>query len=119
MSYYAKVNTADPLIGFVNVGECLSNEQAEALGEEKIDELVKNGVLGVTRDHAYEAPKAQEAEPDADTSTQDEDEAAEDSEEDEDEEDGIEPGDMDDIVDEEPEMKATPRKGRKGKTHEG
>lgn len=46
MKYYAKVNTAAPGVGLVTVGEVLTERQAAALGEEKIAELIRDGVLG-------------------------------------------------------------------------
>jgi len=45
MQYYAKVNTAGPKTGFISVGEMLTDKQVEALGEEKLAELVAVGVL--------------------------------------------------------------------------
>lgn len=45
MQYYAKVNTAGPKTGFISVGEMLTDRQVEALGEEKLAELVAVGVL--------------------------------------------------------------------------
>lgn len=46
MQYFAKVNTAGPKTGFISVGEILTEEQVEALGEEKLAELVAAQVLG-------------------------------------------------------------------------
>ena len=45
MQYFAKVNTAGPKMGFISVGEMLTDRQVEALGEEKLAELVAVGVL--------------------------------------------------------------------------
>lgn len=45
MQYYALVNTASPATGFITVGEVLTEKQAEALGAEKIAELVRERVL--------------------------------------------------------------------------
>ena len=46
MEYYAKVHTASPATGFITMGEILTAKQAEALGDEKIRELIDRGVLG-------------------------------------------------------------------------
>lgn len=45
MQYYALVNTASPATGFISIGEVLTDKQAEALGDEKIVELVREKVL--------------------------------------------------------------------------
>lgn len=50
MQYFAKTNTADPRTGFISVGEYLTEKQVEALGMEKIAELVSRGVLAATED---------------------------------------------------------------------
>lgn len=55
MKYYAKANTASPETGFISTGEMLTDAQAAALGEEKLRELVKRGVLGVTEERAAQA----------------------------------------------------------------
>lgn len=46
MVYYAKVNTADPRVGLITVGEYLTDAQASALGEDLLEKLVTRGVLG-------------------------------------------------------------------------
>ena len=46
MMYYAKVNTADPRVGLITVGEYLTDAQASALGEDLLEKLVARGVLG-------------------------------------------------------------------------
>lgn len=46
MVYYAKVNTADPRVGQITVGEYLTDAQASALGEDLLEKLVARGVLG-------------------------------------------------------------------------
>lgn len=43
--YCAKVNTGSPETGFISVGEVLSEKQVAALGEQKLSELVRAGVL--------------------------------------------------------------------------
>lgn len=45
--YYATVNTGSPATGFISTGEVLTEEQAAALGEEKLAELVNAGVLAI------------------------------------------------------------------------
>ena len=56
MLYFAKVNTADPRIGLITTGEMLTQKQANALGQEKIDELVRRGVLGEMNSSGAGAP---------------------------------------------------------------
>ena len=46
MMYFAKVNTADPRVGMITVGEYLTDAQASALGEDLLEKLVARGVLG-------------------------------------------------------------------------
>lgn len=72
MQYYAKVNTADPRVGFLCVGDVLTDEQAAALGEEKLKELKERDVLGrydepddTPAPLPYAAPMEPEAAPDA------------------------------------------------------
>ncbi|MBQ6960865.1 MAG: hypothetical protein IJP78_07820 [Clostridia bacterium] len=130
MKYSAKYNTADPKIGFVSVGEVLTDAQVKALGQEKIDELVKGGLLIEMRD----APKAETAAPvqeetregEAEEREQDETEPEETgSGEDEEDEDAEipEPDDMSDIVPEgeadKPEAAADSKRGRRKKANEG
>ncbi len=45
MKYYAKTYTADPKTGLLTPGEFLTEEQAAALGKERLTEMVKRGVL--------------------------------------------------------------------------
>ena len=59
MQYYAKVNTASPATGFISIGEVLTEKQAAALGEEKLNELVKDNVLGVCADENKPAPASE------------------------------------------------------------
>lgn len=63
MLYYAKVNTAHPATGMITVGEYLTKKQAEALGAEKLEELVRRGVLGKDSGKAGEAPATTEEKP--------------------------------------------------------
>ena len=58
MRYYAKTYTADPKVGLLTPGEFLTDNQVDALGEDKIAEMAARGILGVT---GAKAPKAQEA----------------------------------------------------------
>lgn len=60
MKYVAKVNTAGPRTGFISVGEILTDAQAEALGEDKLRDLVKRGVLGTMADQPSEEKHAPE-----------------------------------------------------------
>lgn len=52
--YYATVNTGSPATGFISTGEVLTEEQAAALGEEKLAELVNAGVLAIGGETADE-----------------------------------------------------------------
>ena len=54
MKYCALVNTASPGTGLITVGEVLTEKQMAALGADKINELVRDGVL----DACGEAPAA-------------------------------------------------------------
>jgi len=58
MRYYAKTYTADPKVGLLTPGEFLTDNQVDALGEDKIAEMAARGILGVT---GAKAPKAQDA----------------------------------------------------------
>ena len=72
MQYYAKVNTASPATGFISIGEVLTEKQAAALGEEKLNELVRNNVLGVCADENKPAPASEPDGTDEDQSTESE-----------------------------------------------
>ena len=63
MKYYAKTYTGDPKIGLLTPGECLTETQAVALGEDRIADMVERGVLGVMGEAPAkaEAPAAPEA----------------------------------------------------------
>ena len=103
MQYYAKVNTADPRIGFVSVGEMLTEDQARTLGKEKLDELTARGVLAACAASPKAAPSpapAGGAEETPDETPEDDDELPE-----------LELGD--DIVNDQPEEKPNKGKGRK------
>lgn len=82
MTYYAKTNTADPRVGFIGRGEVLTEKQAGALGENKLEELLKRGVLG-RMDDAEPTPEpaadaeAAEAEADAPDGTDEPDDGEE------------------------------------------
>ena len=131
MKYCARYNTADPKIGFVSVGEVLTDKQAEALGKEKIDELVKDGLLiavGGTPEAEPHTPAQEEAgEDEAEEQGQteaDPDELDGDGEDEEDEDAEIPVGDdMDDIVPgdeaDKPEAAADSKRGRRKKANEG
>lgn len=137
MQYYAKTNTADPRTGMIHISEVLTEAQEEALGEEKLAELVQRGVLGIL---GGEAPKKQgkatdekpvpETEEELEEGAEDEDEGEpEDESEDESEGEAEEEGDddagdgegempelsEDDVVEEEKPAKPA-RKGKGGKT---
>ena len=58
MRYYAKVNTAHPRIGMLTTGEYLTEQQAEALGREKLKDLVERGVLAEDAGRPAEPEKA-------------------------------------------------------------
>ena len=45
MKYYAKTYTADPKTGLLSPGEFLKEEQAAALGKDRLAEMVARGVL--------------------------------------------------------------------------
>ena len=85
MKVYARTNTGDPRTGFIGVGEVLTGKQREALGEEKIQELIQRGVLGVIREEAPaekpEPPTTAPEAPDAPEETQEEEGPEENEEE--------------------------------------
>lgn len=71
MQYYARANTAHPAIGLISIGEVLTKEQAEALGAEKIAELLERGVLAACGGNPQAAPSpAATPEPDEQTPEQ-------------------------------------------------
>ena len=117
--YCAKTNTADPRTGFISMGEILTDAQAEALGEEKLQELVERGVLGVmgggTETPAPKQPDPEEPEEEPEDEPEDEADADDEDEEAEDEDDlpTLDAGDV--IEDEQPAKPAAKRGGRKGK----
>ena len=45
MQYYAKTYTADPKTGLLTPGEYLTEAQVAALGEDRIADMVKRGIL--------------------------------------------------------------------------
>ena len=57
MKYYARTYTADPKTGLLSPGEFLKEEQAAALGKDRLAEMVARGVLCAV---GSESPKAQE-----------------------------------------------------------
>lgn len=63
MQYFAKTNTADPRIGFISVGEYLTEKQVEALGAEKVAELVARGVLAASGEKPTDAVSPDDAAP--------------------------------------------------------
>lgn len=126
MDYYAKTNTGSPETGFITAGEYLTEEQKAALGEEKLRDMVKRGVLcaeGQAEKPEPEKPQTPPAvedapEPDTEPEDTDEDDAddaddAEEAEEAEDELPALDAGDV--IEDEAPAKPASKRGGRKGK----
>ena len=122
MDYYAKTNTGTPETGFISTGEYLTKEQVAALGEEKLRDMVKRGVLGATGESPRRpeppAEKVKDApEPEAEPEEQIEEEAeAEPAEEAEDAEDELPALDAGDVIEDEPPA-AAPKKrgGRKAK----
>jgi len=115
MQYYAKVNTADPRIGFVSVGEMLTEEQVSTLGKEKLDELTARGVLAACAASPKAAPSpapagGAEVTPD-ETPAETPEETPDETPEDDDELPELELGD--DIVNDQPEEKPNKGKGRK------
>lgn len=48
MQYYARTNTGTPETGLITKGEFLTEKQVAALGEDRLADMVKRGVLGVT-----------------------------------------------------------------------
>lgn len=123
MEYYAKTNTGSPETGFITAGEYLTKKQAEALGEEKLRDMVKRGVLGVTGESPRrpEPPAEKDAqepdtEPEAAAEDADEPEEAEEPEETEEAEDDLPALDAGDVIADEPPAKpASKRGGRKAK----
>lgn len=116
MKYYAKTNTADPKTGFITKGEYLTDQQAEALGEEKLRDMVERGVLGAIGEspRATVPPTEPPIEPKAEEPEEPEEPASDDidgNDGDGDELPELSAGDV--IVDETP---AKPKRGgRKGK----
>lgn len=118
MTYYAKTNTADPRTGFISTGEILTDAQVDALGEEKLTELVERGVLGIQGGTAKPAPKKPAPVDEPDDEPEDEPEEADEAEEAEeaDDEDDLPTLDAGDVIeDEAPAKPTTKRGGRKGK----
>ncbi len=106
MQYYARANTAHPAIGLISIGEVLTKEQAEALGAEKIAELLERGVLAACGGNPQAAPSPTPApEPDGETSAQ--------PEPDDDDEELPELEITDEIVNDQPEEEPS-GKGKKG-----
>lgn len=116
MQYYAKVNTAGPATGFIAVSEMLSEKQVEALGEEKVAELVSRGVLGIFGGGNKAAAEPAET-PDDFTDEGDRDEHDADTDDSEDVDNEEELPDLDfteDMVEDEPEEQPAPEPKRKG-----
>lgn len=111
MQYYAKVNTADPRIGFVSVGEMLTEDQARTLGKEKLDELTARGVLAACAASPKAAPSPAPAGGAEETPDETPEETPDETPEDDDELPELELGD--DIVNDQPEEKPNKGKGRK------
>lgn len=99
--YAALVNTADPRIGLITVGEVLTKEQADALGAEKLQELVARGVLSALGE-SKPAAKTTEKPAAVQHAAQDEEDEEDDYADDEEEELDA----LDVIVDEEPKKPA-------------
>ena len=126
MAYFAKANIGIPPFGVVTFGEMLKDEHIQALGSERVAELVKEKALGVQND-ACPAPVPIHAEDHPEeTMTADEAEQTDDAEEPEEEADETEEeGDelnlpMDELVNDAPEDTGeTPKKkGRKKKNED-
>lgn len=128
MQYYAKTYTADPKTGLITPGELLTETQVDALGEDRIADMVERGVLGVTggKPAQTEAPaksekptekrekKPAKAVEEADTEAGDAEDPADADEDDgtEGEEDGDEMPEIDaaDLIGEDEEPAAQPAK---------
>lgn len=116
MQYYAKVNTSGPATGFIAVGEMLSEKQLEALGEEKVAELVSRGVLGIFGGGNKAAAEPADT-PDTITDESDHDAHDDDIDDNEDVDNEEELPDLDfteDMVEDEPEEQPAPEPKRKG-----
>ena len=61
MKYYAKTNTGAPKAGFITRGEVLTKKQEEALGEERLRDMVRRGVLGTLDDEETERKAEEES----------------------------------------------------------
>ena len=123
MKYCAKTNTADPKTGFITKGEYLTDQQAEALGEEKLRDMVARGILSAEGGSPRTAePPAEPAaeEPDAEPEAPEEPEAedaeeADDADDAEETEDELPELDAGDVIEDEPPAKPAKRGGRKAK----
>ena len=122
MAYFAKVNIGIPPFGVVTFGEMLKDEHIQALGSERVAELVKEKALGVQNDACpAPAPIPAEDHPE-ETMTADEAEQTDGAEEpDETDEEGDELNlPMDELVNDAPEDtgETTKKKGRKKKNED-
>lgn len=114
MTYYTKTNTADPRTGFISVGEILTEAQADALGEDKLNELVERGVLGVSG--GTEKPESKQTTPPDNPEEDDPEDDPEEADEGEDSGDDLPTLDAGDVIaDEVPAKSAIKRGGRKAK----
>ena len=106
MTYYAKVYTGRPDIGFLTPGEILTEEQTGKLGAEKIKELCERGVLeALAEAGASSIPTETQSEPErADEPTI---EAGDDEE-------LPEIGDAEDLISDEPEQKPAKKTTKSG-----
>ena len=115
MKYSAITYTADPHIGLVSPGEMLTEEQVNALGTEKIAELVERKVLMAwpeERNAAFVAERTPAPEPTGDKKESKEENPEEENPEDEteDEDDQPELDAMEDIVSDDAPEPAAPKK---------
>ena len=128
MAYFAKVNIGIPPYEVVTIGEILKDHHIQALGEERLNELVKENALGVQRD-ASPTPATAPAE-----EQPEEENAAEEAEQDETEGETVEAAEetggeeteelalpMDELVNDAPAedtVETSKKKGRKKKNED-
>ena len=111
MKYYAKTHTGAPRVGFITRGEVLTKAQEEALGEERLRDMVERGTLGVMNDTEPERKAEKPAEKPA---KEPEPEQPEDGGETEEEEEELpELGDADDLISEAKEEPAPEKPAEK------
>ena len=118
MKYYAKTHTGAPRAGFITKGEVLTKAQEEALGAERLRDMVERGVLGVMGEAEPERePKTATVDaqkPENPASEQvDGGRSAEDAEEGDTEEELPELGDADDLISEPDEEPAEEQSAKK------